>query len=372
MKTLESLPHDGDGSPSLVTQAVRAWDRFWFSPMDPTTLCMIRFLCGMLTFYVHVTYSWSLFEYIGPEAWVDHDLARYVRREMPQYSLGAGWDDPTTPLTKGNYYWSVFFHVTDPGWIIAIHIGFLTAMLMFALGLGTRWTGIITWIGAMSYAQRASTTVFGLDTMMMILLLYLQIGPSGATLSLDRWLQRWRDRRAGRITPDVQPSLVANFATRLIQVHFCVIYLAGGTSKLLGSTWWGGTALNLVVLNSSFAPMDNPLYFETMKFLASHRWLWEVVMTGGVVYTLCLEIGFPFLVWNPRWRWACVCGSIMLHAGIGLFMGLVTFSMMMMIMVSSFVPPDVIKQAVAALSDKLGGLLSAKRVPAESPLVMAR
>src|SRR5262249_49300377 len=148
----------------------------------------------------------------------------------------------------------------DARWIVASHVFFLCSMLLFALGLWTRLSGALAWVGAMCYVQRASSTVFGLDTMMMIALLYLNVGPSGAALSLDRWLQKRRARRLGEPEPAVEPSRVANFAIRLTQVHFCIIYLATGTSKLLGTSWWSGTALNLVLLNPSFAPMDSALY----------------------------------------------------------------------------------------------------------------
>jgi len=185
--------------------------------------------------------------------------------------------------------------VTDPTWIVALHVFFLVNMLLFSAGFLTRFTGAITWIGAMSYVQRANSTVFGLDTMMLILLLYLQIGPSGARYSIDRLIEKWRARRAGLPEPVVEPSYAANFAVRLMQVHFCIVYLASGTSKLLGSTWWSGQALNLVMLNASFAPMDNPAYLWLMKSLAKHRWLWETFMSINILFSVLLELSFSFL-----------------------------------------------------------------------------
>src|SRR5262249_3594461 len=146
------------------------------------------------------------------------------------------------------------------------------------------------------------------------------------------------------------------FAVRLIQVHLAIIYLAGGTSKLLGSMWWSATALNLVMLNYNFAPLHLAPYRGAMAWLASHRWLWEVAMTGGGIYTLVIEIGFPFLVWRPRWRPFMICGAVLLHTGIGLFMGLVTFSLMMMVMVLSFVPPEVVRGGLAQLKGSLRSL----------------
>lgn len=334
---------------SALGNMVRLWDRFWFTPADPTPLCFIRACTGLLAFYVLLSYSWDLLSYVGPEAWVDKELADYVQREMPVYSLPWNWSDGLSQIAQGNFYWSIYYHVTHPGWIVGIHIFFLINTLLFTLGLATRITGLFSWLAVMSYVQRASNTVFGVDTMMIIVLTYLNIGPCGATFSLDRWLAKRRAMRAGQPIPEVGPSLAANFAIRMIQVHFCVIYFSTGTSKLLGSTWWAGTSLNLVLLNPAFAPMDNPLYYGMMRFLASHRVLWEIAMTIGIAYTLILEIGFPFLVWDRRWRWLMISGSVMLHFGIGISMGLVTFSLMMMIMVSSFIPAEVTRSILDRL-----------------------
>lgn len=338
-------------SSSVLGDMVRGWDRFWFSPADPTTLAMMRIFCGLIVCYVNLCYSWELFGFIGPNAWLNQSVADYLQRDIEYYAQGWNWNDPPIELSRGNWFWSIYHHVHSPAWVIALHVLFILAPLLFALGLFTRVFGVLAWIGAMSYCQRASNSVYGLDTMMMILLAYLNLGPSGATLSLDRWLQCRRARRLGQPQPAVEPSYAANFAIRLTQVHFCIIYLATGTSKLLGPSWWAGTALNLVLLNNAFAPLDQVPYYEFMKWLAGHRVLWEITMTTLIGFTLLLEISFPFLVWNMRWRWLMMCGSVMLHTGIGLFMGLGSFSLMMMVMVLSFMPSETMQDVLAWLRE---------------------
>lgn len=363
------------GWASVVRDVLGSWDRFWFSRTDPTTLGFIRLCCGLLTFYVHLTYSFGLFSYVGPDAWLNTDTARYIQQDVDFYKPPVSWDGDYLPKEKGNYYWSIYYEVTDTRWIVAIHTFFLLNMLLFALGFLTRYTGAISWIGAMCYVHRANSTVFGVDTMMMILLLYLQIGPSGAVLSIDRWLAKRRARRLGLPEPAVSPSYSANLAIRLMQVHFCIVYLASGTSKLLGSTWWSGTSLNLVMLNASFAPLDNSYYYWLMKKMASHRWLWETVTSASIVFSVLLETAFAFLIWDRRWRWPLICGSVMLHAGIGVIMGLTTFSLMMMIFVCSFIPPEIITRLTANVKGWSDRILRGRGPMAKEPfgeLVMSR
>ena len=65
-------------------------------------------------------------------------------------------------------------------------------MALFTLGLWTRITTVLTWCGVLCYIQRAPTTLFGMDTMMVITLFYLMLAPCGAALSLDRLLRTMR------------------------------------------------------------------------------------------------------------------------------------------------------------------------------------
>src|SRR5262249_52034044 len=116
------------------------------------------------------------------------------------------------------------------------------------------------------------------------------------------------------------------------------------TSKLLGGYWWNGQAIYYTMANYEFAPLHRAYYLEMMRFLAQHRWLWEIVMEGGSYFTLFLELSLPFLVWNRRLRPYYVAGAFALHAAIALLMGLVTFSLMMGTMVLAFVPGETMRR----------------------------
>jgi hypothetical protein len=356
-----------------IRDVVRAWDRFWFSPRDPTGLALIRIFGGAIIFYAHLVYSFGLFSYVGRHAWISDPVIDWVRNEAPQFGPSPDWKTGyqlNPVVSQGTPVVSWFFEVRDPAWIVVVHSCTLLAMFLLTVGFCTRITSVVSWLGALSYIERAPTTVFGMDTMMMIVLLYLMIGPCGAALSVDRLLHNWRERRRhgpGWTPPPPAPSVGANLAVRLFQVHFCFIYLASGFSKLLGSSWWSGQAPMLVLLNTEFAPFNVPLYRRTLEFLVRHRWLWETIMNVQVLFTFVVEIGLPFLIWNRHLRWVRICGSVLLHTGIGLFMGLVTFSLMMLAMLLAFVPPEVVLRTLAALKDQGRQLFADRRQPAAKP-----
>ncbi len=367
----------GGGDQKRLRDGWRAWERFWFTPGSPTTLGLMRIFTGLLILYIHVGYAIGLTGYVGPDAWVSQDVMTYLRKDLPYMVPSWNWDNQTIKVGDGQCLFSAYFHVTDPFWIWAVHGCVMLVTLLFTLGLASRLTSVLTWIGHAMYLHRAQTTVFGMDTMTNLGLLYLMIAPSGAVLSLDRWLEVRRGRRrfgpAWTPPPVLLPS--ATFATRLIQVNFCYIYLMSGFSKLLGSSWWNATAPTYVLLNYSFAPFNVPLYVQIITFLAKHRWLWEVIMTSGVVFTFWTEIGLPFLIWNRKLRWLMICCSALLHTAIGLFMGLVTFSLMMLILLLAFVPPEVVEQVLARARERVRSLVGPRVAPASQtsgPLVMAR
>jgi hypothetical protein len=359
---------------------LRAWNRFWFAAVDPTGLGFMRILCGVLVFYTHLVYSDDLLSYVGPHSWMDKATQNYVRKEVPVYFPETNWNEaPHTTDERGEAVWSIYFHVEDPFWVVVIHISILAVMLLFTIGLWTRVTSVLTWMGAMCYVQRLPTTNFGQDTMLIILLIYLMIGNSGAALSADRWLERRRLRRepGGQENLALAPSWSANFAIRLTQVHFCIIYLASGSSKLLGAAWWNGTAMWLTLANYNFAPMRVGLYNELLYFLCQHEWLWQISMTAGVVFTLFTEISFPYLVWSKHLRPFMVSCSVLMHLGIGLIMGLSVFSLYMLVMVLAFVPPETIRAFVDDLGEKMSRRLKRKESPrppsaAKEPLALSR
>jgi hypothetical protein len=195
-------------------------------------------------------------------------------------------------------------------------------------------------------------------------------GRGGAALSVDRLIARWWARRLGRerdFPSRPQPTVLANVAYRLVQIHICFIYFVAGTSKLQGSTWWTGTAIWWTTANYEFAPLNREIYRKFLFFLTHHRWLWEIMMTGGVVHTFLVELGFPFLAWNRRLRWFMVTVATLLHAGIALFMGLTLFQIFMLIFLLPFYPPETMQRLVDSIRDTIRAILPAQASQSPAP-----
>jgi hypothetical protein len=375
------------------------WNQFWFGPSDPIVLGMIRIVTGSILLLVLLfTIPW-LHDFYGPDGWVDLATMNHFRHEMPwnlpdnrfeepldnirvpepirpeqanrpgiQDYRGRWGIDPTAVWSEGLTVFSLYYHVTDPWAVTLLHITFILVALAFTLGLASRFTAVLAWVGFLSYIHRVPASGFGMDTMVALLLLYLMIGPSGAALSLDRWLARRRAKRAGEPFQDnPPPSSSATFVLRLLQIHFCMIYLASGTSKLQGPAWWSGTAIWQTLSNYEFGGPRGPLTHELLVQLAQQRWLWELVVGGGCLFTLALELSLPYLIWIRSWRWLMMIGSVLLHTGIALSMGgLGTFSLAMLAMLLAFMPPETARWLVQQVR-RLGAWAAQEEAVGQGP-----
>ncbi|MEM1305670.1 MAG: hypothetical protein AAGG46_12275, partial [Planctomycetota bacterium] len=139
------------------------------------------------------------------------------------------------------------------------------------------------------------------------------------------------------------PSIGANLAVRLIQVHLCIVYLFGGLGKVQGDRWWDGGAVWFAVASYEYRSIDM-------------TWLSRVVDLGFVqldlLYlgeflthaTVALEVFYCCLVWNRRLRPWVVLAAIGMHLFIGLAMGMMTFGLVMIYANLAFVSPVVMRR----------------------------
>ncbi|MFO0815445.1 MAG: HTTM domain-containing protein [Gemmatales bacterium] len=338
----------------LPVAVVQGWDRFFFSPADPLLLGLIRIMVGSILLYIHVSSSAFVLDFIGPEGWIDeevyaelHDVVKHPKYQLQTTKQTQAEKDLIDLKHKGMvpYGFSIWFWIRDPLWIKITYYAGIVCIALFTLGVFTRFTAVISWAFHLSYLHRSMMIWFGMDAMLSFMMLYLSIGPSGAALSVDRWL---RCRRTGNWNAP-EPGWLANVALRLMQIHISIVYFIAGIAKLQGATWWDGTA--------TWLTMNAPLFNESLDigWLVSPdrgEWFWYYFTFASTYFTLAFELSFPFLIWNRYLRPWMIFAAIMLHVGIGLFMGLGGFGMVMLSGCFSFIPQDGLRWAYNILTRK--------------------
>ncbi|GAB5441944.1 MAG: hypothetical protein Fues2KO_22930 [Fuerstiella sp.] len=308
-----------------VRTAGQAWHRFWFSAADPTPLCLMRWLVGGMLLYTHAVWGLQLDAFVGDEGFNSRSLVRFFQQ------------DQIAP----SFWWYV-----PANWATVVHVTCLVVLFCFWIGFATRLTSALSLLIAISYSYRAQLANFGLDQINAILCLYLAIGPSGAKLSVDaflrkRWGRGWfpfKNRLAGGAERQVgeSASVPANFALRLIQVHFCVIYAYAGLSKLQGPAWWSGEATWLAFANLEYQSLD-------MTWLAWYPWLTDLMTHTTILW----EVSFAALVWVRPLRPVVLAVGFGLHFGIGAAMGMWTFGLIMMFGHVAFWPKEWVERLLA-------------------------
>jgi len=258
--------------------------------------------------------------------------------------------DSRQTYTRGRVVFSPWFHVKEPATMRGIHAAVLIVLFLFTIGLWTRVTSVLAWLAVMFYAHRAAPVMFGLDSVVSVVMLYLMVGPSGSALSVDRLLARFRAARAlpapwaEQVLAGPTPSILANITLRLVQIHFCLIYASTGLTKVKGATWWNHSAGWMSLMNPDFSLVHHRWYELLLHTLAESRLLLALLCGSVVVFTIVMEVGLPILIWTSL-RPIFIVGSILLHSGIAFVMGLTPFGLIMMTMLLAFFPASVVRNA---------------------------
>lgn len=86
-----------ESTTEILGAVLRAWDRFWFQPADPTVLGMVRIFVGFIGLYVHISYSPDLLDFVGPDGWIEAGTMASFRREVPSYPTWRALSNGTAP-----------------------------------------------------------------------------------------------------------------------------------------------------------------------------------------------------------------------------------------------------------------------------------
>lgn len=293
-----------------------AWDQFWFAKQSQESLVFLRICTGLMMAYIHAIWLHDIDAYMGPHAWVN-------RATMLQ-------------LKDGTSTWSYLWYIDSIPFLIAHELLAIVASLAMATGLLTRWMVPLAWFLTLMVCHRMTGMLFGLDQVVMMISMYLMLAPCGAMGSLDARIRNRRGK-ASWLFPEAAPTSMTQFATRLLQIHLCIVYLFGGLSKLRGEMWQDGSALWFAAASYEYQSLDLTWlgYFPALTSLLSHG-------------TLFWETFYVALVWPRVTRPIMIGMAVMVHGGIALFMGMVTFGSMMIVANAVFVSPATMRRICQA------------------------
>jgi hypothetical protein len=124
--------------------------------------------------------------------------------------------------------------------------------------------------------------------------------------------------------PNSKNTVIINsFTIRFIQIQLCFVYFFSGFGKILGTDWFDGNAVWLVI--NSFSSRTTIQFFS---LFTSFPILF--VILGWL--TVTIELLFPFLIYRKVTKKIALWGVIFMHFGIIFIMHFYTFGSIMIIL----------------------------------------
>jgi hypothetical protein len=302
----------------------KCWNSFWFEPSAATTLAMIRIATGAMLAYIHIVWCLRLDDFLGPNAFTTGEFAQSLHR--------------------GDYAWSYLWYIDSVPLLWAHQLVAIALSILMAIGLFTRFVIPIIWFMTLMVCHRMTGLLFGLDQIVMMVTMYLMVARSGDEISMDRYLDLGKAQASPGLDANIQTSNWSTYntiAARLMQIHLCVIYLFGGLGKMRGETWWDGSAIWLSAVSYEYQSLD-------LTWIGNY----PVLMALAAHVTLFWETFYVCLVWPKMTRPWVLATAFGVHAGIGVFLGMITFGWMMIVANAVFIEPTTMKRWLDFLNVK--------------------
>lgn len=215
------------------------------------------------------------------------------------HGVGRGSTAPLLGEALGALADVAFTFAATPYFLLVLQA--VGALLLLA-GVRTRVGALLCLLGVWGLELRTPEILDGGDNLARLMLLYmLVLVPADAPEPPVRSLRTW----------------VHNLGVVVMAGQVLMLYYTAGMAKASGSVWINGTALYVVSRVDEFS-------------LPALRWLFSfpVVTVGASYATMVWQVLFPVAIFS-RLRLPFVIVGCLFHLGVALFMGLVTFSTIM-------------------------------------------
>jgi Vitamin K-dependent gamma-carboxylase len=309
-----------------VNRASSLWDRFWFSPVETSTMALFRIAFGLVVFGWTISLAPPLYAFFGEDG---------VLPVHPDAGPGS---------------WGLLAISSSRSAVTVLYLILLVAALCLVVGFRSRLAAAVVWVSLVSFGRRDPWVLNSGDLMLTVLAFYLMLMPSGAALSVDRWL---RPRSCFWEFP-----VRSIWPLRLIQVQVSVMYFFAVWEKVHGASWNDGSAVSYAFRIGDLERFPVPAFLTDSLVLVNF-------MTYG---TLLVELGLAVLVWNGKLRpWVLLAG-VALHLGIEFSVRVGFFSLAALVAYVAFLSPAAATAWVYRLRDRAAQSRLAWLVPRADPV----
>lgn len=309
--------------------AVSGWNRFWFEPVETSTLAVYRIAVATVILCWTLALAPSLYAFYSP-----------------------GGILPGYPDYEGSLAWGLLEYFPSSAAVTLFYFLLLLGSICLLAGAATRLSAAVVFVCVVSFGHRNPWVLNSGDLLIQLLAFYLLLAPSGEALSVDRWLKPrtafWEFPRR------------AIWPLRLIQVQVSILYIAAVWDKVRGVTWNDGTAVSYAMRIGDLNRFPVPGFISDSPLIAN-------LMTFG---TLAIELSIGILVWNRVLRpWVLLLG-VTLHLGIDYSVRVGFFSWAVLVAYVAFIPPERARELILSARDRFARLTlpRGRLLPADRPV----
>lgn len=301
--------------------------KFWFEPGSPLPLCLFRICFG----FVLLEYCFLM----APELITClSDSNGILRVETLKNIFAVPVINLITLLPPGDH------------WLVAFFAVFVISCICLTLGLFSRVSIILVYLGLISMQHRNIYVHHSGDHLLILAAFYLMFAPIGAALSLDRILKIWTSPKL----PPREHEAVSLWALKAYQIQFALIYWQTSWAKIAAPTWWDGTALYYVFRHTEFSRFPVPLVPDNLFLLKIFTWS-----------AMLIEFLAWIFIWFKETRYPVLLSLLALHLGIDYAMNIPIFEHIMIASLVIFIPAEDLKKFAAIIrawmSQKFGAPL---------------
>lgn len=280
---------------NYISPAVKAIDTFFFKPASSFPFAFLRVALGCFII-LQLACLLPAWDYVyGSEGYVEW----FISSELFRIKSLPNIMDVADVLNR--------YGCTDRQVLYGFTVLYAASVIALLCGWRTRLMAAVTCLLHFMLNNTAIIFGYGVETFTHIGLFYLIFAPSGACLSFT-----------GKKMAD--PSAMARFVLRIMQIHLCIVYFNAGIAKLEGEDWRTGQAVWYTLANSNYSNI-------------SMAWLAEVPLLAKMStwWVLVFETLYMIFIWPRRTRRFWFWNVVILHVFIGVFMGLYMFGLIMII-----------------------------------------
>jgi hypothetical protein len=278
---------------------------------------MIARAMGWLTDDKHSTYGLSVTRMILGFIVASQLVVNWPDRHYT-WGDGSRWTDQV----RSGRGWPSFLGLFSQSGGAVLDVAYLATIgfgLAMMLGLYTRASTVMTLLLWVSLYVSNPFVGSGGDAILRMVLLYMCLTDSGRHWSLDARLRNRRGRVRG-IVPDWMSNTLHNLGMILIVHQVVMVYLGSSFWKVQSPVWKDGTAVYYPLQTDAYSPWHDvlqPIYADA------------TLIAAATYAAVLVQMFFPVLLLYRPTRFLSLIAITGMHLGIGLLMGIMYFSLVM-------------------------------------------